>query len=245
VVVGPVLDSATGNFAGVTTNLAYPLGDLLLAALVVGVLSLRGWRLDRAWALLGAGFLVLTAGDSMYLLQVASGASSSSSLANLFYLAGVALLALAAWQPPMRPELARTDGFSTLVVPGAFALAAVAVLAYDHFENLGVLPFVLSLLTVVAALVRTALAFRDLCTLSETRRQTVTDDLTGLPNCRLFEQRLPRSGRRHTLGRSGRARGRRQDPRRAGETVPVAGSLAPGGREHRDSRLSGRWRDGW
>ena len=43
VVVGPVLDSATGNFAAVATNLAYPLGDLLLAALVVGVLSLRGW----------------------------------------------------------------------------------------------------------------------------------------------------------------------------------------------------------
>jgi diguanylate cyclase len=190
VVVEPVLRSATGSFAAVATNLAYPVGDLLLAALVVGVLSLRGWRLDRGWALLAAGFVVLTVADSIYLLQVASGSSTSSGVANLFYMAGVGLLALAAWQPPERSDLPRTAGFSTLLVPGSFALAAVAVLGYDHFEHLGLLAFTLALLTVLAGLLRTALAFRDLRTFSETRRQAVTDDLTGLPNRRLFQQRL-------------------------------------------------------
>jgi diguanylate cyclase (GGDEF)-like protein len=190
VVFEPVLRSATGSFPAVATNLAYPIADLLLAALVVGVLSLRGWRLDRGWALLGAGFLVLTVADSMYLVQVAGGSSSSSLTANIFYMGGVALLALAAWQPQERAELPCTDGLSTLLVPGAFALAAVMVLAYDHFEHLSVLAFALSLLTVLAALLRTALAFRDLRTFNETRRQAVTDDLTGLPNRRLFQQRL-------------------------------------------------------
>ena len=51
----------------------------------VGVLSLRGWRFDRTWALLGAGFLVLTVADSIVLLQVAANSSSSSQVANLFY----------------------------------------------------------------------------------------------------------------------------------------------------------------
>ena len=53
VVFGPVLRSTTGSVAAVTTNLAYPVSDLLLAGLVVGVLAVRGWRLDRMWALLG------------------------------------------------------------------------------------------------------------------------------------------------------------------------------------------------
>jgi diguanylate cyclase (GGDEF)-like protein len=190
VVVGPVLRSATGSFAAVATNLAYPVGDLLLAALVMGVLSLRGWRLDRGWALLGGGFLVLTVADSIYLLQVAGGSSTSNGMANLFYMSGVAFLALAAWQPPERNELPRTDGLSTLLVPGAFVLAAIAVLAYDDFKDVGELAHALSLLTLLAALLRTALAFRDLRTFNETRRQAVTDDLTGLPNRRLFQQRL-------------------------------------------------------
>jgi diguanylate cyclase (GGDEF)-like protein len=126
----------------------------------------------------------------MYLRQVAAGSSTSSLAANIFYMGGVALLAFAAWQPPERSELPRTDSLSTLLVPGAFALAAVTVLAYDHFEHLSVLAFALSLLTVLAGLLRTALAFRDLRTFNETRRQAVTDDLTGLPNRRLFQQRL-------------------------------------------------------
>lgn len=38
------LDSATGSPLTVATELAYPVGDLALAALIVGVLALRGWR---------------------------------------------------------------------------------------------------------------------------------------------------------------------------------------------------------
>ena len=196
-VFGPVLANAAGSVVSVATNLAYPIGDLLLAALVVGVLSIRGWRVDRSWALLGGGFLVLTVADSIYLTQVAAGSAASSNLANLFYMAGVAMLALAAWQPAQRSELPRTDGLSTLLVPGCLALTAVGVLAYDHVKHLGDLAFVLSLMTVLAALLRTALAFRDLRTFNEARRQAVTDDLTDLPNRRLFQRRLGDAIERH------------------------------------------------
>ena len=79
IVLRPVLASVSGNTAAVVTEMAYPLCDLLLAALVVGVLALRGWRLDRMWAMLGAGFLALATADCMYALQVAGGASAPSS----------------------------------------------------------------------------------------------------------------------------------------------------------------------
>jgi diguanylate cyclase (GGDEF)-like protein len=190
-VFGPVLHSAVGSSAAVATNLAYPLADLLLAALVVGVLSLQGWRLDGCSALLGGGFLVLTVADSIYLTGVAGGTDESNAVANLFYMAAVVMIALAAWQPPDESVLLpSTDGVSTLLLPGGFALAALGVLAYDHFHKLGVLAFVLALLTVLAGLLRTALAFRDLSTFNETRRQAITDDLTALPNRRLFQLRL-------------------------------------------------------
>jgi diguanylate cyclase len=77
-----------------------------------------------------------------------------------------------------------------LLAPTGFAVAAVGVLAYDRFEHLSTLAFGLALLTLTAALLRTVLAFRDLRSLSENRRQAVTDDLTDLPNRRLFHQRL-------------------------------------------------------
>jgi diguanylate cyclase (GGDEF)-like protein len=204
-VLGPVLESATGSRSAVATNLAYPIADLVLTALVVGVFSLRGWRLDRTWALLGAGFLVLTVADSIILLQVAANATASSQVANLFYMAGVAMIALAAWQRPGTSDMARTESLSTLLVPAAFALAAVAVLGYDHFVRVGLLAFVLAILTVLAALLRTALAFRDRQTFNETRRQAVTDDLTDLPNRRLFQHRLEEAVARSGLAGAGMA----------------------------------------
>ncbi len=54
IVFGPVLAGATGSKLAVATELAYPIGDLLLAALVVGVLALRGWRMTARGACSGA-----------------------------------------------------------------------------------------------------------------------------------------------------------------------------------------------
>lgn len=56
IVLRPVLASVSGNTAAVITEMAYPICDLVLAGLVVGVLALRSWRLDRMWTMLGAGF---------------------------------------------------------------------------------------------------------------------------------------------------------------------------------------------
>ena len=69
--------SVSGNTAAVVTEMAYPLCDLLLAALVVGVLALRGWRLDRMWAMLGGGFLAL--GDGRLHVRAAGGRRSVGS----------------------------------------------------------------------------------------------------------------------------------------------------------------------
>jgi diguanylate cyclase (GGDEF)-like protein len=190
IVVRPVVASVSGNTTAVITEMAYPLCDLLLAALVVGVLALRGWRLDRMWAMLGVGFLALATADCMYALQVAGGASAPSAATNLAYDVGVLLLALAAWQPAVSVEKDTVPGSAVLAIPAAFALSALGLLIYDHFSRLDPLALALAMLTLLAAFARTVLAFRDVRGLAETRRQALTDDLTSMPNRRDFLRRM-------------------------------------------------------
>jgi diguanylate cyclase (GGDEF)-like protein len=181
----PVQASATGSPTAVATELAYPICDLLLAALMVGVLALRGWRVDRTWGLLAGGFVLLAVADCMYAVQVAGGSSSPSPLTNLAYVVAVGALAFAGWQadPDIRPRL---EGWSLLLIPAGFTLVALGLLLYDHVERLGPLAFGLAFVTLLGAVVRMGLAFRDLRSLAEARTQAATDDLTALPNRRLF-----------------------------------------------------------
>ncbi len=190
VVLRPVLASVSGNTAAVITEMAYPVCDLLLAALVVGVLALRGWRLDRLWALLGAGFLALATADCLYALQVAHGASAPSAATNLAYDVGVLMLALAAWQPGATLERDTVPNAGVLAIPAAFTVGALGLLVYDHFTRLDPLALTLAMLTILSAFARTGLAFRDLRALADSRRQALTDDLTSMPNRRHFLRRL-------------------------------------------------------
>jgi diguanylate cyclase (GGDEF)-like protein len=186
IVVRPVLATVSGGTAAVITEMAYPLCDLLLAALVVGVLALRGWRLDRMWGMLGVGFLALAAADCLYALQVAHGASAPSALTNLTYDIGVMLLALAAWQPGAAIETDTVPNSGVLAIPAAFTVSALGLLIYDHFSRLDPIALTLAMLTMLVAFARVALTFRDVHALAETRRQAMTDDLTLMPNRRHF-----------------------------------------------------------
>jgi diguanylate cyclase (GGDEF)-like protein len=190
VVFEPVLEAATGSALAVATNLAYPICDLILAGVGLGALALRGWRPDRAIGLLGGGFLWLCVADCLYLLQVAAGTSASSTLANLFYMIGVSLIALAAWQPVTQLVAPKVEGWPMLAVPGAALAAALGLLIWDHLADIHGLAFTLAMLTLVAGMVRTGMTFHDVRTLARTRHQALTDDLTDLPNRRMFRQRL-------------------------------------------------------
>lgn len=190
IVVRPVLASVSGDTAAVVTEMAYPLCDLLLVALVVGVLALRGWRIDRLWGMLGIGFIALAVADCMYALQVAGGASAPSALTNMTYDIGVMLLALAAWQPPAAPATDTVPSGAVLAIPATFTFGALGLLIYDHFSRLDPIALALAMLTLLFAFARIALTFRDVRALAETRRQALTDDLTSMPNRRHFLARI-------------------------------------------------------
>ena len=73
IVVSAVTDAFGGDTLENVTNLAYPLGDGILLALIVGTLAVTGWRLGRMWLLMSLGLTVFAAADSAYLYLVATG----------------------------------------------------------------------------------------------------------------------------------------------------------------------------
>jgi hypothetical protein len=73
VVFEAVLHATGGSPAAVATNLAYPLADLTLIALVVWALAMTGWRPGRTWGFIAAGLLVFSVSDCLYLYETSVG----------------------------------------------------------------------------------------------------------------------------------------------------------------------------
>jgi diguanylate cyclase (GGDEF)-like protein len=181
----PVMAASSGSGLALATNLAYPLGDLALIALVVGVFAMTGWRPGGAWGLIGAGIAAAVIGDSIYAFQAAGGTYVGGTVLDALWPAATLLFGLAAWRPPARPIGVRPSDWRVLALPALFACTALALLVYDHFNHIHDLGLVLATATLAAVIARTALTFRDnLRMLAYSRLEALTDSLTGLGNRR-------------------------------------------------------------
>jgi diguanylate cyclase (GGDEF)-like protein len=185
VLVQVVVNSTHGSSLVVVTNLAYPLGDVLLLALIVFVFSVTRWQPGRAWTLIAAGLLLNTVGDAIYLYRTAVGSYTEGTVLDLVWPVSLVLIALAAWQRPgraLRVELRERALLGTPIVCG---LIATGVLVAASQRPQHPITLVLAGATIVLVLARTALSFRENAELLETsRREALTDSLTGLGNRR-------------------------------------------------------------
>jgi hypothetical protein len=185
VVLQAVLSSTSGNLAAVATNLAYPLGDALLLALIVGAFPLTSWQPGRAWLMLGAGLAVMATADSVYLYQVATDSYVGGSLLDAGWPLAMVLLANAAWVKQRSHRAVDAEGRSLLAVPATCVAIAVGVLVMDHYTRLNPVALALAVATIALVVARLALTFRENRKLFElTRTEAITDLLTGLGNRR-------------------------------------------------------------
>jgi two-component system, cell cycle response regulator len=181
-VFGALQVSTGGDPAAVATNLAYPLGDMILLASVIGAMAAGRSRLDRSWLWFGAGIAVFAVADSVYLLQIAKETYVGDNLLDIGWLVAGLLVGIAAWQPSVRRR-STGDELPSIIAPTVLALASLALLVYDHFEPINILAVGLSAAALVAVLIRLSLTHRESrSNLVATRAQARTDSLTGLGN---------------------------------------------------------------
>jgi diguanylate cyclase len=185
-----ILDVTGGSRAAVAVTLGYPVADLLLLVLVIGALAMLGGRPDRALWLLALGMMVFAAADIIYLFRVATGTYQAGTWLDGLLVVAQTLVGLAAWQPPPSDRAVRLEGWAVLAIPSLFAFSSIGVLVLAHFQPISTLAVLLATGTLLAVVVRTGLTFREVRALAESRRQALTDDLTGLGNRRLLYQQL-------------------------------------------------------
>jgi diguanylate cyclase (GGDEF)-like protein len=191
----PVLAETAGYGWEVATDLAYPLADLGLLALVVTLLALTGWRPGLGWALFAVALSAQAISDVLYAREIALGTDGQDTLLAPVWPAATLLLAYAAWRPLNASEqrsgmpLARV-----FIFPAVFTLISLGILIYDEIHPVNTLGVVLAATAIALAVARMALSFLDnLRMLRRARHDALTDALTGLPNRRAFMEALERA----------------------------------------------------
>jgi diguanylate cyclase (GGDEF)-like protein len=186
-----VAEKTTGTPIQNLTTLAYPLGDIGMLALVVGVIALTGWRPGRTWSLLLAGLAALVVADIAYTLQSTEEALPGGSWVEPIYLISAVCLGASVWQPTAAAEItspSERDARREAVVPAVFASVMIGLFAMQYFSATSGLSTILWAATMSAVIVRLAMSDRENKALLE---QVRTDPLTGLANQGRMQVDLP------------------------------------------------------
>ena len=178
--------------AVVAVNLAYPVLDLALLVVFIGVLLAYEYRPPRAAWMLAVGVIGFAVVDAVFVYQAAAGTFRPGTLLSSASLAVMALVALAGWLPGQRSGGLR-EAVPSVVLPGIFALVCLGVLVVATQQDTPLLAVALAGLGVAVAIARTGLAFRVARSIAEHRREARTDELTGLANRRAFNEILERA----------------------------------------------------
>ena len=181
-----ILSKLAGSPAALAVYIAYPVADLLLVSMVVGVIALCGGRRGATWWWLGGGLTVFAAGDTLYLARIAAGTYTVGTSLDLTWALGLTLAAVAVWSHRPPSGAPSSGSRASIVLPVGASLAALALLIGGQWTALPWYSVALAAATLFAALLRTVVAFRASHLLAESRAQARTDDLTGLGNRRSF-----------------------------------------------------------
>ena len=161
VVFEVVVTPTSGSESATIVNLAYPIGDVILLALVVFVFALTGWRPGRAWTTVGTAFAVITVADSIFLYLSTTTGYAEGTLLDALWPASMLLLAASSFQTAGREHSLELESRFFGTTPLVCGFVALGVLLYGHFSHLNLLAVGLAAGTIVIVLLRTALSFHD------------------------------------------------------------------------------------
>jgi two-component system cell cycle response regulator len=190
------LASIGGKPLEVATNLAYPLGDLLLLGIIVGALVVCGLRTGRVWLWLALGIAMFCVADALYLVESAHGTYQLGGWFDVGWPAGMVLLAAAAWSDvPGRaaPVIRAARGIRPIVLPIVFAVISIGLLLYTGSAHLNWGARILAAGSLGVVLLRLTQTFSEgTKVMAQRNREARSDALTGLPNRRALNSDLAR-----------------------------------------------------
>jgi diguanylate cyclase (GGDEF)-like protein len=180
-----VLQISQGRFIEDAVNLAYPLGDVTLLVFVVVAFALSSWRPDRVWLCLGAAMMLDAVADLLFTYLEAKGTYVAGGILDTMWPAAMALLAVAAWQPPKRRATQPVASVQVIVLPLAFAALALGILVDAAFTRITPTAVVLAAGSLIVGIVRAVLTFMEnIRMLRDSDEDAMTDGLSGLGNRR-------------------------------------------------------------
>ena len=203
--LGQVYAAGADSTFATVVSMAYPVGDLLLMTLTLVVVAHARPDARNGLSLLAAGFAALSVGDSGFAYLTATGQYQTGNLVDAGWVTGFLLLAFAAAvpEPEYEPRLSEVTSRAALLLPYAPAVVALVITTYrvrsTHHDDISLL---------AAALIVLILLIRQMLVLDENRRLTTAvrhqafhDQLTGLANRALFQDRLSHALELHRKAR--------------------------------------------
>lgn len=215
--LGATIEAGGENTAAAVIGAAYPVGDVVLVALVVVLLTRAAPTNRTSLLILSAGLVSLAIADSAFMYGTSTGSYSSGGLLDLGWFAGflaIGVAGLALGASPLSRTRRPVASWRRLALPyvpaGIGLLFVFGTLLQGNSLNL--VEVLSTLVIVVAVTIRQFLLLgenRELLTAveageAEVRRRGYSDPLTGLATAPLFEDRLRQALRR--AGRDGQPR---------------------------------------
>jgi hypothetical protein len=151
----PAAQSAHTSSLADAIDFAYPLGDAVIVGAMLGVLALMGWRAGPRWFALCLGFATLGVADAIYSVDALGHSYSAETSFDALWLAGLLLIAYAAWLPhPGRLEPVTVTGWRAIALPLAAQCFAVGLQIYGLFAYVPPSERILTIVVLLIAIVQ-------------------------------------------------------------------------------------------
>jgi diguanylate cyclase (GGDEF)-like protein len=175
-----------GNAVAAATNLAYPIGDLLLLSLAICGTVLLADRRTSPWVLLAAGISLNVVGDTFNLLSSTNFLATVGADVNaIAWPVSILLMSMSVWMKPRALDPLRRQRVSGFLIPSVAAFSCLVILVVGSLHPLARVALALATATLITVGIRLSHSARTLRLLTEERhRQAQTDELTGLGNRR-------------------------------------------------------------
>jgi diguanylate cyclase (GGDEF)-like protein len=180
-------DSAYGGWLQIAVAAAYPVCDVALVAMVIGVFVLRGGR-PGFYGWIAAGLATFALADTIYLYRVANDSYVTGTPLDGLWAIGLSVVAAGVWRPRRDADHNRVTTVWTLAAPVSSVLLAIGVLVWASVDHTPFLVVLLAAATLVAATGRIIDGFVAVRDFARVLAEARTDELTGLGNRRyLYE----------------------------------------------------------